>query len=246
MTIDHKRILHYINELLKADQIEDGSFNGLQVEGTRAVKKIATAVTASLYVIEQAIKLNADALIVHHGLFYGPVVHVQGTMRKKLAALLDSGMHLFAYHLPLDASREVGNAWPIAKKLGCKKVESFLEFGIIGEISPQPVEDIQKALSKIWKAPGQLVKPSDRKVKKLALVTGSGHKFFGKAIAAGVDCFITGTADEPQWHMAREENVHFLSYGHAATEKTGVQLLGKHLSKKFGLKEFFIDESNPF
>ena len=65
------------------------------------------------------------------------------------------------------------------------------------------------------------------------------------AIAAGVDAFITGEISEPSAHMARESGVAFISAGHHATERYGVQAVGNYLAEQFGLEHQFIDIDNP-
>ena len=252
MTMNHVTLSHYLNDLLEVQRFDDVAYNGLQFEGTRPIKKMIGAVTASLAVLEEAADLQADCLLVHHGLFLKGLVHeIHGTLRKKIDLLCRSGIHLFAYHLPLDAHVEFGNAWPVARKLNWTNLEPFgtykeTSIGVQGTCAEQSVEALHASLQKIWKSAGVVVKASDKPVTKAALITGSGHRFFQEAITAGVDCFITGTADEPMWHMAREEKVHYLSFGHAATETTGVELLGKHLAEKFGLEFQFLPEKNPF
>ncbi len=250
--MDHTTLSRYVNKLLEADCFDDGSINGLQFEGTRPIRKIGTAVTASLNVIKKAQELDIDALFVHHGLFLrGAISDIRGVLRRKIELLINSGIHLYGYHLPIDAHTALGNAWPIANKLGWYDLKPFgfykgMAIGVQGLFHPIAVEELYQTLQKIWGVQGTLVKASDRPIHSAAMITGSGHRFFPEAIEKRVDCFITGTADEPIWHMAKEEGVNFLCFGHKATETTGVQLLGRHLQEVFGLESIYIDEENPF
>ena len=94
----------HLADLLAVDRFKDYGPNGLQVEGRAEVRRVVSGVTASLALIEAAIDLQADAVLVHHGLFWrGQDGRVVGWMRRRLSALLARYISLFAYHLPLDA-----------------------------------------------------------------------------------------------------------------------------------------------
>jgi putative NIF3 family GTP cyclohydrolase 1 type 2 len=66
-----------------------------------------------------------------------------------------------------------------------------------------------------------------------------------QAAAAGFDAFISGEISEQTVHEARELGVVYLSAGHHATERYGVQALGGELAGRFGLSHQFIDIANP-
>lgn len=91
-----------INQKLDSDAIADYAPNGLQVEGREQVKKIITGVTASQALIDYAIVQNADAILVHHGYFWkseNPCI--RGMKGKRIKALLQNNINLYAYHCPL-------------------------------------------------------------------------------------------------------------------------------------------------
>jgi putative NIF3 family GTP cyclohydrolase 1 type 2 len=46
-------------------------------------------------------------------------------------------------------------------------------------------------------------------------------------------------------HFAREAGIHYIGAGHHATERYGVQALGEHLARRFGLEHRFVDIDNP-
>ena len=243
----------YVHRFLQVERfLQDSCLNGLQVEGKGTVRTIATAVTASLFVIQRAVELGADALFVHHGLFLrGKEVLVTGIMKEKIATLVKNDLSLFAYHLPLDAHRFVGNNWAIARKLGMKNLQPFGahqgEFiGVRGVLPQQARMVLSHKLEKLYNAPPQVALGGKEKIRTCGIISGNAHKWIHEAIDAKLDCFVTGTHDEPIWHIAHEEGINFLSFGHAATEKIGMQLLGKHLERKFGVKALFIEEPNPF
>jgi len=61
----------------------------------------------------------------------------------------------------------------------------------------------------------------------------------------GVDAYLTGEISEQHVHLARESGVAFIAAGHHATERFGVQALGGHLEREFGLAHRFVDLPNP-
>lgn len=63
-------LVSHLNDYLQIALFTDYCPNGLQVEGKPDVKRVATAVSSSEKVIQEAIEKKADLLIVHHGLFW--------------------------------------------------------------------------------------------------------------------------------------------------------------------------------
>ena len=57
--------------------------------------------------------------------------------------------------------------------------------------------------------------------------------------------FLTGEAEEPSLHLARELGVHFVAAGHYATERLGVQALARKLAERFGIEADYIELGNP-
>lgn len=245
-------LCEYLEELLQPKLFSDFCPNGLQIEGAPAVRKFATAVTASKAVIERAIELDVQVLIVHHGLFWSkdpfPII---GTKKSKIALLLQHNISLIAYHLPLDAHQMVGNNWKAAKDLGWENLQPFLltngqGIGVKGTFPEISVEAFQEKLEKYYNHPAASALGGKKKVKSSALVSGGAHRNLLDAANAGVDCFITGSFDEPAWHQAYEEKINFFALGHHATETVGPNSLREHLQRELGIQGLSIDYDNPF
>jgi dinuclear metal center YbgI/SA1388 family protein len=239
----------HLAALLAVDQFKDYGPNGLQVEGRPEVRRLVSGVTASLALIEAAVADGADALLVHHGLFWrGQDGRITGWLRQRLALLLAHGVNLYAYHLPLDAHAELGNNAQLGLRLGLLADGRFGEqdLGFIGAAAARV--DAQGLAAQVGKALGRapLLLPGDgRTLRRVAWCTGGAQGFFEAAIAAGADAFITGEVSEPQAHIARETGVAFLSCGHHATERYGAPAVGEHLAAHFGLQHRFIEIDNP-
>ena len=247
-----KQLKSCLEQLLPENGVIDYCPNGLQVEGKEKIQKIGTAVSASLAVIEKAALLGLDALIVHHGIFWHKDPYpITGVKKKKLALLLEAGISLFAYHLPLDMHPVLGNNWRAAREMGWMELEPFYRvngicLGVKGRIQPSSVEIFQQSLESYYAHPAMIAAGGPREIKKVALVSGGAHKVIEDAIIEGMDAFVTGSFDEPIWHRAFEENIHFFALGHADTEKVGPKALGLYLEQLLSLPCTFIDLHNPF
>jgi dinuclear metal center YbgI/SA1388 family protein len=249
---DRDTLLAAFDTLLEPGRFKDYGPNGLQVEGRREVRRVVSGVTASLALIEAAIEQQADAVFVHHGLFWrGHDGRVTGWMKRRLAALLVHDINLFAYHLPLDAHPVLGNNAQLGAHLGLQANGRFGEqdLGVIGGPEdrtefpgPQALAShVERALGR----PVTLVVGADQPVRRIAWCTGGAQGYFEAAIAAGAQAFLTGEISEPQAHYARECGVSFLACGHHATERYGAPAVAAHVAQQLGIEHRFIDIDNP-
>lgn len=247
--IEREVLTAHLDQLLDSGRFRDYGPNGLQVEGKPRIRKIATAVTASLAAIEAAVSAGADALLVHHGLFWrGQDGRVTGWMRQRLALLLRHDVNLLAYHLPLDAHATLGNNAQWGALLGLAADGRFGEQDL-GFAGPAPAgTDLSALAARLQDALGRapVVVPGDgRLLRRIAWCSGGAQGYFEAAIAAGADAFLTGEISEPQAHYARETGVAFLACGHHASERYGVQAVGRAAAEHFGLAHEFIEIANP-
>lgn len=247
-----QEICRKLDQLLASQNFEDVCPNGLQVEGKKEVKKITTAVSASLETIQLALELKSDLLIVHHGLFWArdtfPIV---GVKQKKISLLLKNELSLVAYHLPLDAHPDLGNNWRAAMDLGWENLEPFGKFGKVsvgvkGTFPPVSREKFIEKLEQYYQHPATIAPGGKGVISSAALISGSAHREISQAKAEGVDVFITGSFDEPNWYAAKEHGIDFIAMGHSATEKVGPRALSSFLAQSFALPVEFIDVPNPF
>jgi len=250
--VSRDTLLETLDSLLQPAFFNDHGPNGLQVEGRQRVRRLVTGVTASRALIDAAIDAGADAILVHHGLFWrGQDGCVTGWMKQRLARLLAHDINLLAYHLPLDAHPALGNNAQLALRLGVSVLE-----GAPGRFGPQSLgfmglrhcasaaalaAHVQQSLGRAV----TLVAEPDRPIERVALCTGGAQGYFEAAIAAGADVFITGEISEPQAHYARECGVAYIACGHHASERYGVQAVGVHIAQVLGLAHQFIDIDNP-
>ncbi len=249
---DRQQLLSAFDALLQPERFKDYGPNGLQVEGREQVRKIVSGVTASRALIEAAVAAQADAIFVHHGLFWrGQDGRVTGWMKQRLALLLAHDINLLAYHLPLDAHPELGNNARLAWALGLQAHARFgdQELGFLGKraagASFADAADLALHVEQVLKHPVTLVGTAGRAIKNIAWCSGGAQGYFEAAIAAGADAFITGEISEPQAHYARESGVAYLACGHHASERYGAPAVAAHIASQLGLEHEFIDIDNP-
>ena len=239
----------YLSTLLETARFRDYGPNGLQVEGKSEVCKIVSGVTASRALIEAAIQCDADAVLVHHGLFWkGHDGRVTGWLKQRLERLLAHQISLFAYHLPLDAHAEFGNNAQFGARMGVTADARFGEqdLGFIGSpASALTPGELTQHLQQLLGRTATLVAGDGRPLRRLAWCTGGAQSYFEAAIAAGADAFVTGEISEPQAHFARETGVAFIACGHHASERFGAAALGAHVAQRFGIEHRFIEIDNP-
>ena len=232
-TVSTRELLGHLDDLLRPSVIKDYSPNGLQVEGKAVVSRIICAVTATQNVIDP---------------------RVIGIRRRRLASLLGADINLLAYHLPLDVHPVYGNnvqlgelfGWPV-QGWGGEVVGSQ---GIIGwhdlaEESALDAMAVAERLTERLHREPLLVGDLSRPIRRIAWCSGGAQDFLQDAIDLGADCYISGEISERTTHLAREAGVVYAAAGHHATERCGVQALGRHLAETFGIEVTFVDDPNP-
>ena len=239
----------YLSAQLQTASFKDYGPNGLQVEGREEVRRLVSGVTASRALIDAAIDAQADAVLVHHGLFWrGYEGRITGWLKQRIARLLAHDISLYAYHLPLDAHAELGNNAQFGARLGITADARFGDqsLGFIGTLpTASTVADLAARCERLSGRAVTSIDGDGREVARVAWCTGGAQSYFESAIAAGADVFITGEISEPQAHLARETGTAFMAVGHHASERYGVQALGAHLAQVFGIEHLHIEIDNP-
>lgn len=246
----HRNTLeNHLNQLLDIPRFHDYCPNGLQVEGRDNIHSIVSGVTASLNLLEVAVTTGADAVLVHHGYFWrGEDARLTGMKVRRIATLINHGINLFAYHLPLDAHPVLGNNAQLGHKLALIETGRFGDQGIAvqGKLAhAMTLRAFEEKITLALTRKPTIIGDPEKSIQQVAWCTGAAQGYFEAAIQLGVDAFITGEISEQNVHTARESGVAFISAGHHATERYGVQALGDHLAQTFDIRHQFIDIENP-
>ncbi len=248
MSTSREALLHAFDSLLQPDRFKDYGPNGLQVEGKPTIERLVSGVTASRALIDAAIEARADAIFVHHGLFWrGQDGRVTGWMKQRLQRLLAHDINLFAYHLPLDAHPEFGNNARLGAALGWSVDANFgeQELGCLANVQYANAAELCAHVGKVLGRAPLCVSAYEGPVTRVGWCTGGAQGYFEAAAAAGAQVYLTGEISEPQAHLAREMGVGFVAAGHHATERYGAPAVAEQIAQQLGLTHRFIEIDNP-
>jgi len=240
-------LVRYCDRRLRTNRVRDydGAANGLQVANRGTVASIAAAVDASLATVKLAVAAEADVLIVHHGLFWGPSHPWIGKRYELLRVLLENDLAVYSSHLPLDAHPTLGNNARLCAALGLRNLRPFF-FSHGRRIGFQSTAKIARAelanrLHRVTGAKPHLIPGGPATCRRIGVVTGGAGGELKEAAAEGVDTFITGEGPHWTYALAEEVGVNVLYGGHYATETFGVKALAAELSRKFKMPWTFVD-----
>lgn len=255
MSVTQNELLKYLNTLLSPELFEDYAPNGLQVEGAAQIEKIAFAVSATQDSITKAAEWGAQALIVHHGIFwkYQGARTITGAWGERVKLCVKNDLNLFGYHLPLDGHQEIGNAVALAEELSMTDLKPFALYkrqpmGTMGKLSaPMSAKSLQEKLEKVLNHKVVVATPNEEQIiKTIGIITGGANNDWVKAVDEGLDAYLTGEISEYNWHDSKEAGIHYFAGGHHATEKFGIQKLMTKVKQDFPkLKTAFFDSENP-
>jgi dinuclear metal center YbgI/SA1388 family protein len=242
-----QEVVAFLDGYLGLSEIQDypNALNGLQLENDGRVRKLGAAVDASEPVLRAAIEAQVDLLIVHHGLFWGGLTRMAGAVYRKFHLAMTANLAVYSAHLPLDLHPVLGNNVLLARRLGLTELRPFflergVAIGVAAEVRLERNELVrrleQTLQRKVWMASA-----GPAEVHQVGIVTGGAGAEVGKAVAEGVDTFITGEGPHHTFGLAEELRVNLIYGGHYATETFGVRALGEMLSQKLGVPWVFLD-----
>ncbi len=247
MPIPLDDVVRYLDSFLRVAEIPDDAraFNGLQVDNPGSVSRIVAAVDACEATIREATAVDADLMLVHHGLFWGGLKPVTGPYGERLRLLLTHGIALYSAHLPLDCHVEVGNNMLLARKLGLADLVPFgifegIPIGFWGRTS-RTLEDLRVGLQDLLGGDPRVISTGPDTVTQVGVVSGAGSGALREAAALGLDTLVTGEAPHHAYLDAEELGVNLVLCGHYATETLGVRELAARLGTRFSLPWTFVD-----
>ena len=268
--ITAQTVTQFCDEYLAADCFKDYAPNGLQVDGGQPIQRIVTGVTACEALIDAAIADNAQAIMVHHGYFWkGEPAPIIGMKGQRIRKLLQHGISLIAYHLPLDGHPVIGNNAKLAEILGMTITGALYpnESHPVGNIATCTPQSAQSLIACITQALGREplhisgdynrlnktpnhnnnddLTAHSKLLQRIGICTGGAQDMIEQAAAMDCDAFISGEISERTTHIARELGIDYFACGHHATERDGIQALGELIAQQFNLPVTFIDIDNP-
>ena len=240
-------LVNYLDSLLRIDEINDESRNGLQVEGADELDKVCFAVDACLATFKEASDRDAQMLIVHHGLFWKEAPLVVDNHYMRIKTLIEGGVGLYAAHLPLDMHEELGNNVQLIELLGLEDSGPFGDYhgeliGRIGESERSMTrEEIKRKLDSELDTDCRILPFGPEEINRIGIISGGGARMLADAVEADCDAFITGELEHQVYHTALESGINVITGGHYATETVGLRALRRRIEEEFGIETEFIE-----
>lgn len=246
-------VADHLDALLRTSAVPDypGALNGIQVENTAPITRIAVAVDASIQTIQGAIAVGANLLVVHHGLFWAGAQPIRGNAYRRIQQLIAHDVGVYSSHLPLDLHPTLGNNALLARALGLAPTAGFgrhhdVYIGVMGTTDRTTASLLERARSIAHEASGTVVPVGvheGQRSRRWAICSGAGASSdtLREAAANGVDTLIVGEGPHHTAVEAMELGMAVLYMGHYATETFGVRALGAELERQFQLPWSFIE-----
>lgn len=240
-------VVRYIDSYLGIRDVPDDprALNGLQVENSGRLDRIAAAVDACQATIDDASARGAGLLLVHHGLFWSGPEPLTGRHGRRVRTLHRHDLALYAAHLPLDCHPEVGNNAVLARGIGLEDPSPFgleggVRIGLVGRLRASRAQ-LAQSLTKLLGAEPRLVAAGPTQTERVAVVSGAGASFLREARDIGADTLITGEGPHHIYFDAEEWGLNLVLAGHYATETVGVKALAAHVSQRCDIPWDFVD-----
>ena len=239
----------FLDDILDNDDWKgiDAATNGLQVENSGDVDKVAFAVDASTQTVEMAAERDADMLVAHHGFFWGGKDELVGQDYERFRLLVENDIALYASHLPLDAHDRVGNNVLLLDALDATASHSFGEIGgqdvgYVGELpSPMGFKELVDSVENAVENEPTVLDFGSNEIEEIAVLTGAGGGHIAEAAETGADIYITGEPKHRAHHDAREHSLNVVFAGHYHTETFGVRELRKRVERNLDVGTFYVD-----
>ena len=246
-------IAEHLDTLLRTSAIADYSnaVNGVQLEHRGPVTRVAASVDVSRDVIEKTIAIEANLLLVHHGMFWSGLQPLRGAQYERMKLLIDHDVAVYASHLPLDAHPDLGNNVLLARELGLVPSAGFADhqgtqIGVRGASDIDTSTLIERATA-FARQHGGVARASrteaGRRTRRWAICTGGGASAatLAEAASLGIDTLIVG--EGPHWTAvdAPEAGLVIVYAGHYATETLGVRAIANRVGEIFRLPWSFIE-----
>lgn len=228
----------------------DNSLNGVQVGNDGAeIRKIAFAVDQSLECFKRAAEINAGMVFVHHGLFWGTTLRMEGWLRERVKFLLDNNISLYGVHIPLDAHPEFGNNAILAGLLGMgmQNLEPFglyhgRKVGFMGRLEkPLSVNEAAKRIEYMGRPALGVFPFGKAEIQSAAIVSGGAAGNVLEAVEEGVDLYVTGETSHGYYHHALESKINVIAGGHYSTEVWGVRKMMELAATRLNIETEFLD-----
>jgi len=231
-----KTLTKRLGKIFPVDLAEPWDNVGLLIgDEDREITKVQISLDATEEVIDHAIEVGANLIITHHPMIFSGLKNItsKNFIGRKIIKLIENKIAVYSMHTNLDSSNGGLNEY-IATKLGAINMKILDEkkdfeknsIGGLGRVynldTPMELREyLATVKEKLNLETVKVVGELDKKIKKIAVVNGSGASYLKKVEKLGVDLFITG-------EDAREMGIALFDIGHYESECFFTDLIKKH------------------
>lgn len=237
MSIKTKQIIKQLNHLAPEYLAQDWDNIGLQIGSLDSrVSKVLLALDATPKVVEEAIHIKADMIVVHHPMIFAPLKKIiqDESTGHKVYQLIKNNINLYVMHTNFDTAFG-GTNDILGRKIGLSNMEVMspdddgMGIGRIGHIKQTTVKELSYMLKDKLQLPSvRVVSDLEKVVNKVAICTGSGMGFIQDAIASA-DVFITGDVKFHEAQAARDAGIGVIDVGHYGSENIAMPSIKEYL-----------------
>ncbi len=227
-------IYNYIDSIAPFNTQEEWDNSGLLVGDKNAeVSKILFALDVTSDIIEQAIDCGAELIITHHPIIFKPVSEVLSD--SLIYKLIKNNISIICAHTNYDKAIDGVNDI-LCNTVGFdsfKKIENtclnVAEYNL--EVSAGVfVNNVKNAL-----AGSVRYNSVNKKIKKVAVCSGSGSDYLSLAKELNCDALLTGDASHHAFLDADEMNILLVAAGHFETEMISIEPLMNKIKNQFDI-----------
>lgn len=244
-----------VQELAPLNFAEDYDNVGLMVgDYETEVTSILVSLDCTLSVIDEASKKDCNLIFTHHPLIFHKISSVTSSTLsgEKIIKLINKNINVYSAHTNLDSvSNGINDI--LMKMLGFITYENIISghntsscnglnngIGRIAKLEePVTLDELCKKVKDSLGISCLRYCGNDlMKIKKVAVINGSGQDYIREAKAAGADCIITG---DTTYHYASdliEENVALIDAEHFYTEWPAFKIFASQLQNKIEYSGF--------
>ena len=190
------------------------------------VSTVLCALDMNRRVLDEAIELGAQMIVTHHPILFRGRKNLceDDAEGRLLCDLIRSGIALAAMHTNFDNVHPGVND-VLAQTLELKDVTP-LEHGMcIGAVAEQSLGDFAKHVQDCLRGAVRVYGDPEKKIRRVAVLGGSGEDFIPIAKDAGADVYVTGEMGYHKGLDAADGGLCVIEAGHAETENPAISML---------------------
>lgn len=224
------KIIETIEKVFPKENAEDWDNSGLIIDsGKKDINKIYLSVDI-LY--DDIDKLDGvDMLITHHPLVFSGIKQIANDPSSALIKyLIKHDIAYYCAHTSFDIKKD-GFFNFYKKELGLNNTDFAMEvsddlgYGIKGELSNKPLNELAKEVKTINKAKYIQVYKHNDKNDRIMILNGSGKDFLNDIIKEMPDTLISSDFSYHDIQSLRNANINFIMQDHNDSEKAFVDIM---------------------